>query len=212
MPFTTEQFFAVFARYNQGVWPAQIALLALAAAVVVAVHLPWRGSGRFVAATLALFWALMGLAYHLLYFRAINPAAALFAGLSLAGAALFAWGALRGWLRFDGARGARAALGYLLWAYALADYPLAGHLAGHRYPAAPTFGLACPTTIFTLGALLLASPHAPRRLYVVPLLWAAIGSVAAFQLGVPQDFGLAVAGLIGLWGCLDRRAPRPAAA
>lgn len=33
---------------------------------------------------------------------------------------------------------------------------------------------------------------------VVPLLWAAVGSTAAFTLGVYQDLGLLVAGLVAL--------------
>jgi hypothetical protein len=35
----------------------------------------------------------------------------------------------------------------------------------------------------------------PRVLVVVPMLWAALGAVAAMQLGVPEDFGLLVAGV-----------------
>jgi hypothetical protein len=33
---------------------------------------------------------------------------------------------------------------------------------------------------------------------VVPMLWAAIGSIAVFQLEILQDLGLSVAGLVGL--------------
>src|SRR5579859_1399733 len=69
-------------------------------------------------------------------------------------------------------------------------------LAGHRYPAMPTFGLPCPTTIFTLGLLLFVVPPIPKSVFVVPLIWATIGSIAAFQLSVPQDMGLLVTGLI----------------
>lgn len=65
-------------------------------------------------------------------------------------------------------------------------------------PALPTFGLPCPTTIFTLGILLFTKPPVPRSVFIVPLLWSAIGTSAAVQLGIPQDYGLAVAGLIGV--------------
>jgi hypothetical protein len=91
--------------------------------------------------------------------------------------------------------------GWALIAYALIAYPLLGHAFGHRYPALPTFGLPCPTTIFTFGVLLLAA--APRALFVVPLAWSAIGSVAAFRLGVVQEYGLLAAGLIGLAAVLQ---------
>jgi hypothetical protein len=83
----------------------------------------------------------------------------------------------------------------VLVAYALVGYPLLGSLAGHRYPQVPTFGVPCPTTIFTLGVLLW---HGERSWLVlaIPLAWTAIGTVAALQLSVPQDFGLGAAGLV----------------
>lgn len=93
--------------------------------------------------------------------------------------------------------------------YALILYPLLGHLLGHRYPALPTFGLPCPTTIFTLGLLLFAAPPLPRSAFVVPVLWAGVGSIAAFKLGVLQDLGLMVAGLIGIAAAIVSPAPAP---
>jgi hypothetical protein len=62
----------------------------------------------------------------------------------------------------------------------------------------PTFGLPCPTTIFTLGILMFAKRPFPRSVFIAPVLWCAIGSFAAIQLGVFQDYGLVIAGLIGL--------------
>jgi hypothetical protein len=89
-------------------------------------------------------------------------------------------------------------LGSLLIAFSLVIYPLIGFLFGHRYPAMPTFGLPCPTTIFTLGILMFAEIPIPRSAFVVPVLWSVIGSFGAFQLRVPQDYGLLISGLIGL--------------
>jgi len=71
---------------------------------------------------------------------------------------------------------------------------------GHRYPRVPTFGLPCPTTIFTLGILLLASFPFPKSVFIVPFLWSVVGTSAAFQLGVLQDLSLLVSGLLGLRG------------
>ena len=89
-------------------------------------------------------------------------------------------------------------LGWSLVAIALVAYPVAGFALGHRYPAIPTFGVPCPTTIFTLGLLHLASSPVPRLAFAVPLLWCAVGSVAAFELGVPQDFLMLAAGLVSV--------------
>lgn len=48
------------------------------------------------------------------------------------------------------------------------------------------------------GVLMLAKMPVLRAVVVVPILWAAIGSTAAFTLGVYQDLGLLVAGVLGL--------------
>ncbi|TAK43341.1 MAG: hypothetical protein EPO27_15235 [Betaproteobacteria bacterium] len=71
-------------------------------------------------------------------------------------------------------------------------------LAGHLYPETPTFGLPCPTATFTIGVLAFLSAPIPRSVFIVPILWSAVGVQAAFLLGVPQDLGLGVAGLAGL--------------
>ena len=197
LPFTTEQFLDVFARYNEAVWPAQWLLLALALAAVALAFRESPSAGRWVAAILAALWLWMAAAYHLAFFRAINPAAVAFAALFVVQALLLAWaGVWRG--RIASGQRSRPALvaGLSLVAYALVLYPAFGLALGHRWPAMPTFGLPCPTTIFTLGVLLLAAPAAPRVLLVIPLLWAAIGTSAAMQLGMREDFGLVAAGVV----------------
>jgi hypothetical protein len=199
LPFTVQQFFEVFTRYNRAVWPAPVVLLVLAAVSLALVL--WRpdASSRAVSAILAGLWAWMGIAYHALFFTAINPAARAFAVFFLVQAVLFAVpGAVRGRLVFGRPSPARGALGSLLVAYSLAVYPALGWLAGHRYPAVPTFGAPCPTTIFTLGMLLYARPGPPWWLAAIPLAWAAVGSSAAFALGVSEDFGLLAAGVVVL--------------
>lgn len=192
LPFTTDQFFAVFARYNTGVWPAQLALAALALAGVAAAHRPSRLPG-FI---LALLWIWMAVAYHLAFFSAINPAAWLFAAVFALQALGLAWAAWRNRLeiRIPRERG-RAVVGWALLAYALIGYPAAALLAGQRYPAMPTFGLPCPTTIYTLALLAWTVRPAPWLLLAIPAGWSVIGTSAALQLGVPEDFGLAVATL-----------------
>ena len=57
MPFTTQQFFEVFARYNIAVWPAQLVLNALAVLAVLLVRRGRPSDGRWVCAILASLWA-----------------------------------------------------------------------------------------------------------------------------------------------------------
>ncbi len=207
LPFTAQQFFAVFGQYNLAVWPMQIVLAALALAAIGALVLAWPWSGVAIAASLALLWAWLGIGYHLAWFTRINPLAWGFAALSLAGALVFAWhGLARRTLRFGAVRRPRAIVGIALLVYALLAYPVWSHLGGHRYPEMPTFGLPCPTTMFTFGMLAFLLPPYPRGVLVVPILWSAVGTQAAFLLEVPQDLGLGFAGIAGLvW---LRRPPR----
>lgn len=92
LPFTKAQFFEVFAAYNVAVWPAQFVLTLLAVAMLVLVIRGPERAGRLVSYGLALLWAWMAIAYHLAFFWSINPAAPLFAAISLAAAAAFALG------------------------------------------------------------------------------------------------------------------------
>lgn len=196
MPFTTAQFFAIFRAYNEAVWPFQIVLAALGLAAIGLLFLRRPASGRLISAILAGLWAWMAIAYHFVFFSRINPAAWAFGALFLVQAVLFLWMGRR--LRFDVIAGARSWIGGLLLLYAMVIYPLLGALLGQAYLESPTFGLPCPTTILTFGLLLFLVEPFPRLLLAVPILWAGVSSLAAFRLGVPQDLGLLVAGLIGL--------------
>lgn len=210
LPFSVEQFFAVFVQYNTAVWPAQVGLLALGLIAVVFVLRPRASSGPIVSAILALLWAWLGVVYHMGFFRPINPLATAFAILSLLGALGFVWwGVVRPQLQFARPATWRAWTGSTLLIYALLVYPALSWMAGHHYPALPTFGLPCPTTIFTFGVLaFLARPY-PWQIFVVPVLWSLIGGQAAFLLSVPQDIGLLVAGVLGVILALNSRVGVP---
>lgn len=207
LPFSVEQFYAVFTAYNTTLWPAQIALLVLALAAIGLAMFPRRRSGIVVSAILSLLWTWLSLAYHLAFFTAISPPAYAFAAVSLAGACVFFWnGVVRRELEFRWAPGSRSAVGVCLVVFALVAYPAWTYFAGHRYPAFPTFGLPCPTAIFTIGMLAFLKAPYPRSPFVVPVLWSFVGGQAAFLLNVPADYGLAVAGLVGIVLMLKPRA------
>lgn len=212
LPFSRDQFLAVFADYNQALWPGQIAAYGLALAMLAAIALSplSRTVGRLAAAGLAAGWLVTGIGYHGLYFSAINPAAFLFGALFVLQAGLLiGHGVVAGSLRLQFGREPGGLLGGVLVAYAMAIYPLTGHLSGHDYPAAPTFGVTpCPLTLFSLGVLLLARPPAPRMLLAIPLLWALIGGAAAVMLDMPQDWILPAAAALGVLGA-RRRSEEP---
>ncbi len=198
MPFSALDFFDVFRRYNTSVWPFQIGLIALALALLGVVVRGRPGSGRLVYGGLAVLWAWCGAVYHLLFFTRINPAAYAFGALFLVQAGLFARVAARaGGERVALALDGRGLLGATLIAYALLFYPLLGAAFGQHYPAAPSFGLPCPLTIFTFGVLTLAVGRVPAHLLPIPFAWALLGVSAAWSFGVMEDLGLPVAALCG---------------
>lgn len=214
LPFGIREFFDVFERYNERVWPAQIILIVLALSALLLASRPRRGTDRAIAVILGVLWIWMGAVYHLTFFRAINPAATVFGLAFLLQGLLFVAAGARGRMRFR-TRRLSGLIGGALAAYALVVYPLIGLAAGHAYPRAPTFGLPCPTTIFTLGMLLMVESPALKAVAVVPLAWAIVGVSAAFQLGVWQDLGLGVAALVFVTARISQArfhgtSPRPA--
>lgn len=199
MPFTAEQFFQVFEKYNQAVFPAQFVLIAAALAAVMAArrsrHAP---SAEIISACLAFFWLWAGVVYHLTFFTPINPAAYIFAALFVAQGLLFFYeGAVAKRLRFRFETGLDGILGAIFIVYALLIYPLIGYAAGRIYPSSPTFGAPCPVVIYTFGLLLWTGKKPPLKLLAIPLLWSVIGTSAAVMFGVGEDFGLLVAGTVG---------------
>jgi hypothetical protein len=208
LPFTVEQFFGVFRSYNDAVWPAQVLLTGLALVAVGLAARPGRGSGALVSAILGLLWLWQGVVYHLLFFAAVNPLARVFGAVAVAGGLAFFWsGVFRRQLNFRMPAGKGGWLGLSLIVFSLLVYPAWSLLAGHRYPAFPSFGLPCPTTLFTIGMLAFLVPPYPRAPLIVPVLWCLVGAQAAFLLGVPQDAVLLLAAGVGVF--LVVRSKRP---
>lgn len=199
IPFTIDQFYDVFRQYNEAVWPVQLLLIGLALIGVVLVIRPRSWSHVVISGILAVLWAWLSLVYHFAFFARINPLAYAFSALSLAGAAAFVWdGLVRRRLHYEWSGNIRSWTGAALIGFGLVIYPAWSWAAGHAYPFMPTFGLPCPTTLYTVGVLaFLVAPY-PRTPHVVPVLWSTIGAQAAFFLGVPQDLSLIVAGLVAI--------------
>lgn len=215
VPFTTDQFLAVIADYNAAIGP--IALLLLVAGVAMAGWglRPSPRGDRAIPALLTFLWAWMGTVYHWGFFTTINPAAWLFGGMFVVEAVLLAWyGVAAGRLAFRFRPDTYGIVGALFLAYGLVVYPILGALAGHGYPDGPTFGLPCPTTIATFGILLWSTRRVPGWLLAIPAAWSLVGGSAAFQFGIPEDYGLIVAGVVGtaLIVVRNRRARRVGAA
>ena len=194
LPFTKDQFFDLFGAYNETLWPALVALWIASVVLSLLLLSSRRPSDRWISSLLAAHWIWSAVAYHGTFFTRINPAAWLFGALFLLEGGLFLWwGVVRGRLSFAPWGSRWAPVAWIFVAYSLV-YPGINALDHHSVSRIPAFGGPCPTTIFTVGLLMLAAPRL-WRLSIVPVLWAAIGGSAAFALGVRADYALPLAGL-----------------
>src|SRR5690606_19424891 len=73
----------------------------------------------------------------------------------------------------------------------------------------PTFGVPCPTPIFTFGMLLWAAGTVRWPRFVVPSLWAFIAVFAALGWGVWEDAMMPVAAVIAIVMVIRRNRRSP---
>ncbi|HEX8032122.1 MAG TPA: DUF6064 family protein [Vicinamibacterales bacterium] len=194
LPFTREQFFDLWVLFNAAFWAVVVALWFASAAIALLWLSTPHSRDRRVSALLAAHWAWSALAYHVAFFTRINPAAWLYAALFLLQALLFFHlGVVQRRLSFAPRANAWAPLAWGLIVYSLA-YPAINAITYNSLLRIPTFGVPCPTTIFTAGVLLLTTTRY-WSLAVIPIIWSVVGGSATFLLGVPADLGLPVAGI-----------------
>lgn len=175
----------------------QIILYFLSVFVIFLVFKPNSISSKIISAILSILWLWMGIVYHIIFFTEINNAAYLFGSLFIIqGILFFIMGVLQSKFSFQLQKNNYGIIGIFLIAFALIIYPLLGFSLGHIYPTSPTFGLPCPTTIFTFGLLLLNIKKCPVAILIIPILWSMIGVAAAFQLGIFEDIGMIVSCLV----------------
>jgi len=190
----------LFTRYNEDLWPLHVVAYTAGVAAVALLFARRRDrADRVIAGLLAGLWLWLGLVFQALYATDVDVVlgTAYAVMFVLQACLLFRHGVLRGELVFRRGSGITGAVGWAALAYAVVAYPLIGAVLGHGWPEAPLLGMApCPTTILTLGLLLLAAPPLPRRLLVVPFAWAVLAPPAAMARGVYEDAGLLIAGIL----------------
>lgn len=197
LPFTIDGFLNVFKYYNESVWPIQVIFFILALISVILIAKRNSNSSRIATGTLALFWIWMGLVYHILFFSPINKAAYLFGVVFLIQGLIFLYfGVIKQRIQFEFNLNLSGIAALIFIGYSLILYPLIGYVLGHVYPRSPTFGVPCPTTIFTFGILLFSIHRIPWYIIIIPLVWSVVGFFAALNLLIKEDYGLAIAGIV----------------
>lgn len=172
--FSPRAYWRLFELANAEIWPLQIPILMIGAAMLVWTFRPSSWSDRAIAGLMTLAWASAGGWFIGSWYVKINWAAAYAVPLFVAQALLFAWlGVVRHQLRFAIRRRVPEIIGLALFAYALALHPLLAPLAGRPIWAAELIGIAPdPTAIATLGLLsMVPRSTAGPLILVAPLIW-----------------------------------------
>ena len=192
MTLTLEQLLGTFEKYNLSIWPMQVVAYVLGIAVLFFAIKRTEYSSRIVAGILSLLWLWTAIVFLLYFSRAYA-----FGGMFIVQGVVFLVGALKPRVSFGFRGDVYSIVGLGFIAYAMIGYPVLGYFLGHRYPQSPPFGLVpCPATVFTFGLLLLAETKVPKLHLVIPLLCAIPGLIAV-SVGILEDIGLIVAGVLG---------------
>ncbi len=188
LPFTTEQFFGVFAKYNSEVYPAQIIIFILGIVSVILLFSNSKLKDRFAGIFLSLTWLWAGSVYHIYNFSAINKAAFVFGIIFMIQGVLILLTVFRkNFTVYKTSPGLSSYAGLLLIIYGLVIYPVIGYFQNQNPQMIISLGLPCPTTIFTFGFFLIGKNNFSRFTLVIPILWSLIGVSAAINLEVYQD-------------------------
>jgi len=194
---TSDTLLGVFESYNAAIWPMQLAAYVLGAVAILLAVRKAESSTRIIAAILSFLWLFTGIAFFMLALAPVFPPAYLFGGLFVIQAGIVLAEIFRPRVSFGLGRGWSPVIGLLFIAFSVVGYPLVGLLLDHRYPRSPPFGLTpCPLVVFTFGLLLLTTSRLPKRLFVIPLLFA-IAGVIPVAIGMVEDVGMVAAGVVG---------------
>lgn len=196
-PFTTEQFFNIFEKYNLALFPIQLIFILLGIIGLFLLHSRYRLKSKLTGGFLGLLWIWMGLVYHISFFSEINKAAFVFGGIFiLQGLLILINTFIAEKLTFNFIPQTRDYFGYFFIVFGLLIYPVISYFAVGSAVRTIALGLPCPSTILTLGFFMLTNNKFPKYLLIIPSLWAIVGLSAAINLGVYQDFMIFVAALM----------------
>ncbi|MFD1096258.1 DUF6064 family protein [Salegentibacter chungangensis] len=192
-PFTIDDFFKVFGDYNSSVFPVQFTFILFGIIAVILLHKKKQISSYFITGLLGALWLWMGIVYHIYFFSSINKAAYAFGGLFIIQGLLFIIYAFQKKLNFSIENTSSGIIGYIFILFGLIIYPLIGYSLGGSIEKTISLGLPCPTTIFTFGLFMLTTNKFPKHLLIIPTIWAIIGTSAAINFEVYQDYFMLIA-------------------
>jgi hypothetical protein len=173
----------------------QILLFLAGCSMLFLIGTKLKNRNRMIGCLLGCVWIWTGAAYHLLLFTEINKGAYVFGGAFILQGILFIVLACRDKLLFSFEHTMTQRISCFFILFGLALYPIIGYMIEKSIVHTISFGLPCPTTIFTFGLLGLQSGNIKKRFLIIPFIWSFIGLFAAISMGVYHDVVMPVAAL-----------------
>jgi hypothetical protein len=198
LPITFKQFLELITNYNQAVWPMQIVAYILTIAALFFAIKETKYSSRIVSAILAFFWLWIGIAFSLIHVSKIWKGNIVTGILFIIQAILFLIvGVFKPNIPFRFRHDVYGVIGIIFIAYAIIGYPIIEYLLGRSYSQFLYIGvLPSSTIVFTFGLLLWMAKKLPKYILIIPFI-IALDGIIAIPLGVYEDIGMLIAGLLG---------------
>jgi len=192
-----EDFMMVLESYNLAIWPLQIFSYIL---IIVALFFSFKStkySLKIILGILSLLWLFNGIVFSLLYWAPSHLFGYVFGICFTLQGLIFLYGLKKSDITISFPGITYTSIGIIFVVYAIIGYQVFGYYLGHIYPKFFPVGLVpCPTTIFTFGIFLIISKRIPIIYYAIPLI-IAIGGILAVNIGIYEDIGLIITGLLG---------------
>lgn len=186
--FSPRTYYRMLEHYNEAVWPFQLLPAGLGLGIIRLIYRPVASQGRIISGVLAMLWIWVAWAFLWKRYATVNWAVSYLVPLFALEAVLLVWiGVARGRLSFRPSRDAAGLLGMAIFLLSMTLYPMIAPLAGRPWRQAEIFGVAPdPTTLATLGLLLL-TPGRPRwELLAIPMLWCFLSGATLWAMDSPE--------------------------
>ena len=191
--FSPRTYYRLIERYNEAVWPGQLATVALGVVILWLLYRPAPERRRIIGGIVAVLWAVVAGTFLWMRYATINWAATYFAGMFAVEAVLLVR------LTFRARRDFAGRLGVGLFVFSLAVYPLLAPLLGRGWRQSEIFGVAPdPTVLATLGLLLMTEGPPRWWTLVVPLVWCLVSGATLWAMGSPEVWILELAAILAL--------------
>ncbi len=185
--FSPRTYWRLFQLANEALWPLQIPVLLIGAAILAMLFRPRAWADRVIPAVLAAAWLSVSVGFPWMRYAAINWAAIYFVPVFVGRGLLVLWlGTVRGRLAFAAERGVAGVIGIALYVYALALHPLIALVAGRPLQAAEVVGIAPDPT--AMSPIACAPSRRDSAAHILPIIWCLASALTLRTMGASEGW------------------------